>query len=85
MSAVPALIKRNTKLFFKDKGMFFTSLITPAILLVLYAAFLGNIYRDNFTAFLSAGFEISEDRWSGGGTIDLVDPGGLLCHGGFLL
>ena len=31
------LIKRNVKLFFKDKGMFFTSLITPVILLVLYA------------------------------------------------
>lgn len=42
------LIKRNIKLFFKDKGMFFTALITPAILLVLYATFLGNIYRDSF-------------------------------------
>ena len=29
------LIKRNIKLFFKDKGMFFTALITPGILLVL--------------------------------------------------
>ena len=44
------LIKRNIKLFFKDKGMFFTSLITPAILLVLYVTFLGNIYRDSFLA-----------------------------------
>lgn len=44
------LIKRNIKLFFKDKGMFFTALITPAILLVLYATFLGNIYRDSFVA-----------------------------------
>ena len=35
------LIKRNIKLFFKDKGMFFTALITPGILLVLYATFLG--------------------------------------------
>lgn len=52
MKTTAALIKRNTKLFFKDKGMFFTSLITPAILLVLYAVFLGNIYRDNFTASL---------------------------------
>lgn len=42
------LIKRNIKLFFKDKGMFFTALITPAILLVLYATFLGNVYRDSF-------------------------------------
>lgn len=28
---------RNMKLFFKDKGMFFTSLITPLILLVLFS------------------------------------------------
>ncbi|MBQ3483147.1 MAG: ABC transporter permease [Clostridia bacterium] len=48
MSTVHALIRRNTKLFFKDKGMFFTSLITPMILLVLYATFLGNVYRDSF-------------------------------------
>ena len=37
------LTKRNIKLFFKDKGMFFTSLITPVILLVLYATFLAGI------------------------------------------
>jgi len=43
------LIKRNVKLFFKDKGLFFTSLITPGILLVLYATFLSNVYRDSFT------------------------------------
>lgn len=59
MKIVFILIKRNVKLFFKDKGMFFTSLITPAILLVLYAAFLGNIYRDNFTAALPESFSVS--------------------------
>ena len=46
------LIKRNTKLFFKDKGMFITSLITPLILLVLYATFLGNVYEQSFTSAL---------------------------------
>ncbi len=35
-------------MFFKDKGLFFTSLITPVILLVLYATFLSNVYRDSF-------------------------------------
>lgn len=45
-----SLVKRNTKLFFKDKGMFFTSLITPLILLVLYATFLANVYRDSFSS-----------------------------------
>ena len=49
MKVVLTLIKRNIKLFFKDKGMFLTALITPAILLVLYATFLSNVYRDSFT------------------------------------
>ena len=43
MKQLSALVKRNTKLYFRDKGMFFTSLITPLILLVLYGTFLGNI------------------------------------------
>ncbi len=54
------LIKRNIKLFFKDKGMFFTSLITPMILLVLYVSFLGNVYRMSFTDNLPAFIEIPE-------------------------
>ncbi len=54
------LIRRNVKLFFKDKGMFFTSLITPMILLVLYATFLGNVYRDSFVANLPEGFTVEE-------------------------
>lgn len=53
MSALKALVRRNTKLFFKDKGMFFTSLITPLILLVLYTTFLGKVYRDSFIGLLS--------------------------------
>ncbi len=43
-------VKRNCKLFFKDKGLFFTSLITPLILLVLYATFLSNLYENTFNA-----------------------------------
>ena len=60
MSTALALIKRNVKLFFKDKGMFFTALITPAILLVLYATFLGNVYRDSFTSGLPNGIQLSD-------------------------
>ena len=51
---------RNCKLFFKDKGMFFASLITPVILLVLYAAFLANVYRDSFISALPEGFPAAE-------------------------
>ncbi|MBE6668374.1 MAG: ABC transporter permease [Ruminococcaceae bacterium] len=58
------LIKRNVKLFFADKGLFFTSLITPMILLVLYITFLEKVYRDSFSAPL-AGFNISEEILNG--------------------
>ena len=43
MSMAFILIKGISNCFFKDEGMFFTSLITPAILLVLYVTFLGNV------------------------------------------
>lgn len=50
MKAVLALMSRNRKLFFKDKGMLFSSLITPVILIVLYATFLAKVYRDSFVS-----------------------------------
>lgn len=65
MSTTLALIKRNIKLFFKDKGMFFTSLITPAILLVLYATFLGNVYRDSFEMNLPEAVKLPEKLMNG--------------------
>ncbi|MGM9645830.1 MAG: ABC transporter permease [Eubacteriales bacterium] len=60
MKTFSALTKRNIKMFFKDKGMFFTSLITPVILLVLYSTFLANIYHDSFASTIPDGFEVPE-------------------------
>ena len=54
MTGIGALVKRNIKLYFKDKGMFFTSLITPLILLVLYGTFLSNVYEDTFRSAIEA-------------------------------
>lgn len=65
MTGFYSLIKRNTKLFFKDKGMFFTSLITPLILLVLYATFLFNVYRDSFMSAVPEGFYVDEKLVNG--------------------
>lgn len=59
------LIKRNIKLFFKDKGMFFSSLITPIILLVLYVTFLANVYKDSFMSALPQGFSVDESIVNG--------------------
>jgi len=62
MQTTIALIKRNVKLFFKDKGAFFSSLITPVILLVLYATFLAKVFKDSFNGAiegaLSGGFSV---------------------------
>ena len=66
MSALTALIRRNTGLFFRDKGMFFTSLITPLILLVLYGAFLSNVYEDIFRSALAAANAEAPDALIGG-------------------
>ena len=60
MKITLTLIKRNVKLFFRDKAMFFTSLITPGILLVLYATFLSNIYKDSFLAGMPTGVTVSD-------------------------
>ena len=60
MKTVSALIRRNIKLFFKDKGLFFTSLITPLILLVLYSTFLSNVYRDSFVQAIPEFLNIDE-------------------------
>lgn len=60
------LIKRNVKLYFKDKGMFFSSMITPIILLILYTTFLKNVFVDSFTSSLeAAGTTVSDDLIGG--------------------
>ncbi len=65
MNVLFSLTRRHSRLFFKDKGMFITALITPLILLVLYATFLGNVYRDSFAASLPQGVTVSQDLIDG--------------------
>ncbi|MCF2668587.1 ABC transporter permease [Faecalicatena contorta] len=66
MTGIGALVKRNIKLYFKDKGMFFTSLITPLILLVLYGTFLSNVYEDTFRSAIEAAGATVSDKLIGG-------------------
>ena len=65
MKGLLALIRRNVKIFFKDRGMFFSSLITPVILLVLYGTFLGRVYRENFLSAMPAGVHMPDSLLSG--------------------
>ncbi len=59
------VVRRNLKLFFKDKGMFFSALITPMILLVLYGTFLAKLYRESFASSLPKGFVIADKLLNG--------------------
>ena len=59
------LVNRNRKLFFRDKGMLLSSLITPIILIVLYATFLEKVYKDSFTTNLPVVVDISEKLING--------------------
>lgn len=61
MTGLFSLTARNIKLYFKDKGLFFSSLITPMILLVLYGTFLKNVFTDSFrSALAAAGADVSD-------------------------
>ena len=60
MKTFLSMTKRNIKMFFNDKGMFFTSLITPVILLVLYATFLASVYRDSFVSSMPDSFSVPD-------------------------
>lgn len=59
------LVLRNTKMYFKDMGMFLTSLITPAILLILFMTFLGSIYKDSFVSVIPKELEVSDKLING--------------------
>ncbi len=65
MKALLALINRNRKVFFKDLGMLFSSIITPLILLILYTTFLGNVYKSSFISNLPEGMNVSEKLING--------------------
>ncbi len=68
-----ALIARNAKIYFRDKGVFFPSLLAPLILLFLFIAFLGNVYRDSIRSVTAeAGFAIS------GRAVESIASGWLL-------
>lgn len=65
MKTLFSLIKRNIKMFFKDKGVFFVSMITPLILLVLYITFLGNVYHDSYQMAMPEGVTLDKKLLDG--------------------
>ena len=60
-----SLVSRNTKSYFKDKMLFFTSMLTPIMLLFLFFAFLRNIYLDTFIAAIPPNFTVDSKILNG--------------------
>lgn len=56
------LIARNCKVFFRDKGTFFSSLIAPIILLFLYMTFLNGTYSDSLTNMVENNFGVTLEK-----------------------
>lgn len=80
MKAVFALISRNRKLFFKDRGMFFSALITPGILILLYAISGKRIQRFLCVRDPEHDYNLRQtDRWNGGRTACRGSSGSQLC------
>lgn len=65
MKKIINLTIRNIKVYFSDKGMFLSSLITPAILLILYATFLSNVFQSTFVNAMPKGIELSKQLLNG--------------------
>lgn len=62
MKKLFALVSRNIKCYLKDKFLFFVSLITPMILLVLFVTFLHSVYIDSFKGiFENFGFTAGDE------------------------
>ena len=61
-----ALVSRNIKCYFKDKFLFFVSLITPMILLILFVTFLRGVYISSFNGiFEQFNFTVDDDVING--------------------
>lgn len=54
------LIGRNIRIYFKDKSTFFSSLITPMILFVLFVTFLGRVYEDSLLSIIPESIKIDD-------------------------
>lgn len=54
------LVGRNTRIFFRDKGTFFSALIAPLIVLGLYVLFLGNIFTSSFESAIAGLVEVPD-------------------------
>jgi multidrug/hemolysin transport system permease protein len=72
MAVIINLIKRNLKLFFRDKTSVFFSLLSVFIIIGLYILFLGNITSGNFKDLLGDSARFATDSWIMAGLLSVT-------------
>ena len=72
MIAMINIIKRNLKLFFRDRISVFFSLLSVIIIIGLYVLFLGNMMTSNFEDLLGNNTRFTIDSWIMAGILSVV-------------
>ena len=72
MTVVISLIKRNLKLFFRDKASVFFSFLAVFIIIGLYVLFLGNMMVGNFKDLLGDNARFMVDSWIMAGILSVT-------------
>jgi len=72
MTMMINLIKRNLKLFFRDRTSVFFSLLAVFIIIGLYVLFLGNMMTKNFEELLGDNARFAVDSWVMAGLLSVT-------------
>src|SRR4030042_2767247 len=72
MTVMTNLIKRNLKLFFRDRTAVFFSLLAVFIIIGLYVLFLGNMMVKNFKELLGDNARFTVDSWIMAGLLSVT-------------
>lgn len=72
MTVMISLIKRNLKLFFRDRTSVFFSLLAVFIIIGLYVLFLGNMMTKNFEDLLGSNARFAIDSWIMAGILSVT-------------
>src|SRR4030067_1637252 len=72
MTIIVNLIKRNLKLFFRDRASVFFSFLAVFIIIGLYVLFLGNMMVEGFGEVLGDDARFSVDSWIMAGILSVV-------------
>jgi len=72
MTVMINIVKRNLKLFFRDRISVFFSLLSVFIIIGLYVLFLGNMMTRNFGDLLGSSARFTIDSWVMAGILSVV-------------